>query len=165
MAAWTHRRCTRGYKCWRRGTQKFYYVFSIFGLPTYRFRLAVLYYFNWFRPSMPSIPTHFPGLPSRAASDSPWGHNICKAHTIISGTYSRATQLLRQEDGDALRLRIHSEKIFKRIIPLLKALEPEISNTSWITECTHALARVMVSLEEAAYAADGVYVHSQLDKY
>jgi len=102
-------------------------------------------------PATPSILTHFPALPA-----GPWEQNIYKAYNIISDTFSCATRLLRQEDGDTLRLRIHSEKILQRSIPLLDALATEVHNTNWTAECTHALAAVMVALEAAAFAADGL---------
>ena len=104
---------------------------------------------------MPSIPAHFPDLPGPLDDKGPWEQNVHKAHTIITDTFSRATALLRQEDGDALWLRIHSERILQRIIPLLEALEPEVQNPNWIAECAHALATVMVALETSAFAADG----------
>jgi len=114
-------------------------------------------YFGHFhlRPLMLPIPTHFPDLPAPAVHKAPWGPNVCKAHTIISDTFSRAIQLLCQEDGDTLRLRIHSEKILQQIVPLLEALGPEVHNFTWIAECTHTLASVMVALEAAAFAVDG----------
>lgn len=83
---------------------------------------------------------------------------MLKAYGIISEAFLRATQLLRQEDGDALRLRILSEKIMQRTIPLLDALDSEVHDPNWTSDCTHALAGVMVALEAAAFAADGVWV-------
>jgi hypothetical protein len=82
---------------------------------------------------------------------------MLSAHEILSNVYSSATQLLCQEDGDTLRLRIHSERIFTRMIPILEAMEPEISNSEWIAESANALAGVMAQLETATFAAEGVY--------
>ena len=62
---------------------------------------------------MPSIPAQFPDLPAPAADEGPWWQNVLKAYGIISEAFSHATQLLRQEDGDALHLQIHSEKIMQ----------------------------------------------------
>jgi hypothetical protein len=64
-------------------------------------------------PSMPYIPAQFPDLPAPAAEHGPWRQNVLKAYGIISEAFLRAKQLFRQEDGDALRLRIHSEKIMQ----------------------------------------------------
>jgi hypothetical protein len=106
--------------------------------------------------SVPSIPTHFPDLPVPAADEGPWGPNVHRADEIISNTFSRATQLLHQEDGDTLQLRIHSERILRHTIPLLDALDADVCNTNWTAECTHALASVMVALEATAFTADGM---------
>jgi hypothetical protein len=106
-------------------------------------------------PASPSIPAHFPDLLAPRDDEGPWGPNVHKAYTIISDMFSRATALLRQEDGDALRLRIHLERFLQWTIPLLEATEPEIQNPNWIAECAHGLAAVMVTLKTSAFAADG----------
>jgi hypothetical protein len=106
-------------------------------------------------PSMPPVPAHFPDLPAPSEDEGHWPTNVHKAYDIISDSFNRASQLLRQEDGDALRLRVHSEKIFRRTIPLLEALDPEVHNPHWTAECVHSLAGVVVALEKAAFAADG----------
>jgi hypothetical protein len=111
---------------------------------------------------MPSLPAQFPDLPAPAEDERPWRQNVLKAYGIISEAFSRATQLLRQEDGDALRLRIHSEKIMQRMIPLLDALDSEVHDPNWTSVCTHVLAGVMVALEAAAFAADGMWVRCSL---
>ena len=110
----------------------------------------------------PVLPLNFPELPNPPDDEPHWSANVCSAHSILSETYDRATQLLRQEDGDALRLRIHSERIFHRMVPILEAMEPEVNDLDWTSECAHALAGVMAQLETAAFAADGVFVHSHL---
>jgi hypothetical protein len=110
----------------------------------------------------PILPLNFPELPNPPDGELHWSANVCSAHSILSETYDRATQLLRQEDGDALRLRIHSERIFHRMVPILEAMEPEVRNFDWTSECAHALAGVMAQLETAGFAADGVFVHSSL---
>lgn len=101
-------------------------------------------------------PLVFPALPNPLDNELHWTANIVTAHGILSNTYEQATRLLRQEDGDALRLRIHSERIFRRMIPILQAMDPEVNDPEWVSDCAHALAGVMAQLETAAFAADGV---------
>src|SRR6267154_4939845 len=87
---------------------------------------------------VPILPLSFPALPDPIPGELHWSANVIAAHHILSEAYHHAAALLRQEDGDALRLRIHSERIFCRMIPILEAMEPEIDNPSWISENTHA---------------------------
>ncbi|KII92778.1 hypothetical protein PLICRDRAFT_172830 [Plicaturopsis crispa FD-325 SS-3] len=103
----------------------------------------------------PGYPAHFPALPMHP-DGTDWNGNIYAAHNIVCETYNQAVQLLRQEDGDPLRLRIHSENIYHRMVPILQALEPEVFNREWIIEAANSLAAVMTRLERAAYTADGV---------
>jgi len=104
---------------------------------------------------VPILPLSFPTLPDPLPGELHWSANVISAHNIISEAYHHATRLLRQEDGDALRLRIHSKRIFRRIIPILEALEPEVDNPGWISKSAHVLAGVMAQLETCAFAADG----------
>lgn len=100
-------------------------------------------------PDLPETPDHFQ-----------WGVNVHQAHNIITTAYTRADTLLRQEEADPVRLRVHSDQIANRIIPILEALEPEVGDQAWITECAETLGCLMVDLVRAAATADKVYVDS-----
>ncbi|EPQ51350.1 hypothetical protein GLOTRDRAFT_133220 [Gloeophyllum trabeum ATCC 11539] len=100
-------------------------------------------------------PAVFPPLPP-SVDGTVWSANVLRAHQILHDAYARASDLLRQEDGDPLRLRIHSERILKRMIPILEALDQEVADEHWSSGCAHALAKITVDLERAAFAADGV---------
>ena len=63
---------------------------------------------------------------------------------------------LRFEDGDPIRLQLHSQRLLKRSVPLLQALESEIQQGSWIEEATHALAALIKQLDAAAIGASDV---------
>lgn len=102
-----------------------------------------------------ALPYAFPELPQFLEGEFRWSANVETTHSLLVEAYDRATQLLCQENGDALRLRIHSENIFSRSIPLLEAMEPEVNDFNWVSECAHVLAKVMVQLESAAFAAEG----------
>ncbi|KAJ7936172.1 hypothetical protein B0H13DRAFT_2303891 [Mycena leptocephala] len=79
-----------------------------------------------------------------------------EAHNVIATAYRRAETLLRQEEADPARLRVHSDQIANRIVPILEALEPEVGDQAWITECTESLGSLMVDLVRAAAIADTV---------
>ena len=94
-------------------------------------------------------PAQFPSLPDPISSDG-WSSGVLQAHEILTKAYHDSHSLLRFEDGDPIRLQLHSERLKKRIVPILQALEEEVSNPSWIAECTHALASLICELDGAA---------------
>ena len=97
----------------------------------------------------------FPDLPARDY----WSPDVLLAHEILQRVYQQATQLLRQEECDPLRLRIHSDQICHRMVPLLEALHHEVGDNAWVTVCAHRLGRLTSELENAALAVEGRYVH------
>ena len=88
--------------------------------------------------------------------------NTIRAYNIISGAYNRAHQVLCEQDSDPLRLRIHSERLFNRIVPLLKALEAEVHGLEvglyWILDCSRIIGSIITELEHAAINAERMYV-------
>ncbi|KAF7339237.1 Integrase catalytic domain-containing protein [Mycena venus] len=100
-------------------------------------------------------PAEFPPLP-HTPEEFTWPLDVLKAHDIISVGYERAAALLRQEEGDPLRLRIHAEDIIGKLVPILEALEPEVGDQEWLEACAHALGALTVTLHRAAAVADGV---------
>lgn len=100
-------------------------------------------------------PAQFPGLPL-AAANFDWSANVLTAHQLLVDCYDRGMHLLRQEEGDPPRLRLQSEQIYHRMLPILAALEPEVGDAAWLEACADAFAKLMVNLEHAATTADGV---------
>jgi glutathione S-transferase len=107
-------------------------------------------------------PSEFPLLPE-VPNNFQWGANVLEAHNIITTAYNRADTLLRQEEADPVRLRVHSDQIANRIVPILEALEPEVGDQPWIAQCADTLGHLMVDLVRAATAADTMY--GQLAKW
>jgi hypothetical protein len=103
---------------------------------------------------VPILPLSFPTVPDPIPGEQHWSANVTSAHHSLSEAYHHAAALLGQEDGDALRLCIHSEQIFCCMTPILEAMEPEIDNHGWISESMHTLAGVMSQPETYAFAAD-----------
>ncbi|KAF8491102.1 hypothetical protein JB92DRAFT_3222038 [Gautieria morchelliformis] len=102
---------------------------------------------------MPGLLAHFPDLPE-ALDNIQWSHEVHAAHQILTDGYQSAHLLLRREDGDAMRLRHHSQRITSNLVHLLEALEQEGLPIDWIVCCAHALAGLKVELESAAVGAE-----------
>jgi hypothetical protein len=101
------------------------------------------------------LPAQFPPLPL-TSEEFNWSHDILHAHKIIATAYDRASTLLRQEEGDPLRLRIHSEQVVDKLVPILEALVPEVGDQTWLETCANALGELAVKLERSAIIADGM---------
>ncbi|KIJ63930.1 hypothetical protein HYDPIDRAFT_28831 [Hydnomerulius pinastri MD-312] len=99
-------------------------------------------------------PLSFPDLPG-SREGTHWGPNALQAHGIIRDAYYQASQLLRQEDGDPPRLRIHSDQLHHKIAPLLEVLGHEVQSITWTMTSAHALGKLIRELEDAASAAEG----------
>ncbi|KAJ7496212.1 hypothetical protein B0H11DRAFT_2385644, partial [Mycena galericulata] len=97
----------------------------------------------------------FPALP-RTQDEFNWSPDVLQAHNIITAAYERASVLLRQEEPDPLRLRIHSEQVLNKLIPILEALVPEVGDQSWLEAGADALGQITVDLERSAVIADGI---------
>ena len=57
---------------------------------------------------------------------SAWAPEVLEAHNTISVAYYQAAQLLRLEDGNPVRLRLHSERLFRRFLPILTVLKERV---------------------------------------
>lgn len=99
-------------------------------------------------------PPQFPPLP--AAPTKPWSPDILAAHRLISEGYEKAVALLRLEDGDPLRLNLYADQLITRPVPILQALEQEITDIGWLTAGAQAIAALICELQKAAEAANGV---------
>ena len=100
----------------------------------------------------------FPDLPGLEINQA-WSQHVLDAHTRISSSHKQAIRFLQLEENEPMRLRLHSENITNRSIPLLKALENDMQNYSeWIRECAEALVTIAIDLAKMANALDEVYV-------
>ena len=100
-------------------------------------------------------PAQFPALPLTPEQFN-WSPNVLQAHNIITAAYDRASELLRQEEADPLRLRIHLEQVVNKLVPILEALVPEVGDQTWLEDCANALGQLTVQLERSAIIADGM---------
>lgn len=98
-------------------------------------------------------PAYLPSLPDRA-SGNPWSDLIHQAYGVITEAYNQSKQLLRLEDGDPIRLRLHSERLSIRIWSVLQQLAGEIQDDGWRQECEAALAALIDELDQAAQSVD-----------
>lgn len=102
-------------------------------------------------------PQAFPDLPPYPASAVSWPAGVLEGYNHICSAYNHASTLLRQEDSDPLRLRINSERLFNRSIPLLKALDPPMpSCREWNLSCADAIIALILELNSAADNADAM---------
>ena len=104
-------------------------------------------------------PDEVPELPPHPAGEI-WSAVVREAHQILSTAYHDSSALLRLEDGDPIRLHLHATQILKRKVPILEALEQEVSNPTWIASCAEALGILVRELLDEAANADAVYVFS-----
>ncbi|KAJ7479082.1 hypothetical protein FB451DRAFT_1172202 [Mycena latifolia] len=93
-------------------------------------------------------PANFPAPP-----DTPnvfnWHPNLLHAHDILATAYGWAATLLRQEEGDPMRLRIHSEQIAEQLLPILEALFLELGDEAWIETAVTTFFQISVDLERS----------------
>lgn len=105
------------------------------------------------------IPDSFPSLPHRSSED-PWPANIIHAHALLKDAFTHSQYALRTSDNDSHRLRIHSNRIQTRMVPILQALErpavAQILDIQWTLNATYIFRNIILCLEEAARAMDGM---------
>jgi hypothetical protein len=101
-------------------------------------------------------PADFPQLPD-TPNDFQWGANVLQAHDIITAAYSQANSLLHQEGVGPIRICVDADKIANRIAPILEALEPEVGDQPWVTQCAESLGHLMADLVRAATTTDTMY--------
>lgn len=109
--------------------------------------------------SFPPRPLHIPPLPARP-DNAAWPDAVTKACDIVSSAYDGSNQLLRLEDGDPIRLRQHSERLTRRVVPVLNALGAELRNNGWSDTSVAAFNSLVSELNYAATSPDQVYVAS-----
>lgn len=101
---------------------------------------------------MESRPLSFPNLPLYPGQGQ-WSHDVQEAYKIIRETYDHASQILRREEYDNLRLHTLSESIVEDTIPLLEELDLEVADNTWAETAARALAATLVDLERMAAAS------------
>lgn len=107
---------------------------------------------------MPCIrPQDFPELPPRPENLPGWPASVNKAYLIVEDAYNKASQLLRQEESEPLRLRTHSKRLLKRMFPLVKAMGKQVPS-DWALSRAENVAQLIAELEAAADNADAVCV-------
>lgn len=81
--------------------------------------------------------------------------NQRKAQNIIRQVYESAWSTLHASDSDPFRLRLLSNQLLGRVIPILQALEHEMpTHKEWITEMATKVAEIIVELEGSAAEAE-----------
>ena len=78
---------------------------------------------------------------------------ILEAYGIISNHYNYASGLLREDSCDPIRLRLHSQKLLSRTVPLLKALGTKLRNDEWILRVAQDLKSLVDEIDAAVVAA------------
>jgi hypothetical protein len=99
-------------------------------------------------PAFPPLPEHF--------DNGVWSHNVNEAHHILSEAYEHAINVFNANDNDVHRLRLHSDTLMNRMLPMLSALEPEVLNEEWIEACATTMAGLVVELEGYAASVEQV---------
>ena len=94
--------------------------------------------------------------PPPSANGLPTSPSAQRAYGILVDAYDRANQLLRLEDGDPIRLRLHSDRVCSRVLPIILALGQEIGDGEWLDQCLQNFSSLVGELNEAAAVADQV---------
>ena len=100
-----------------------------------------------------------PSLPQRL-DGSHWPSSVYTAYDLLEEAYNRANQLLRLEDGDAIRLQCHSDHLCFRILPLLQELSKELEANAWSTQCIQDFGSLIDELDNASKTINAAYVAS-----
>jgi hypothetical protein len=103
-----------------------------------------------------TVPEHLPALPHNLDG---WSANILVAYQLLWNAFEHALLLLRQEDGDPIRLNLSSEGLINDMVPILEQMESEGIPTNFTHGCAHLLGQLVYELRMAAMAAEGVYVN------
>jgi hypothetical protein len=107
------------------------------------------------RLAMSALPAEFPALPPHF-DDGAWSPNVLQAYTLLRDAYQYAFEALNAGDSDCHRLRLHSEKLLNRMLPVLDAMEVEVLHPQWFEDSAVALAGLVLELESSAAAIENV---------
>ncbi len=106
-------------------------------------------------PLVCSRPAHFPPLPHHPENQPSWSADVQQAYGQVSSAYNCASDLLRLEEYDPLRLRLHSERLFRRYAPLVQRMENEVGR-EWTLQSYESLLQLIAQLEAAAESSEAV---------
>jgi hypothetical protein len=93
----------------------------------------------------------FPPLPPGPQHSA----NAQTAHVRLQSKFDHAVRVLRQEDGDSLRLKVLEQDLISVGLPLLEAIAEEDRLEEWVRLAVECIAVVIVALREAAAASEG----------
>jgi len=108
------------------------------------------------------IPAEFPSLPIDGIIVGGWPANIREAHNILQTNFNHGLTLLRQEGGDPIRLNQTSERLVNDSVRILERMEESGVPAEYTYRCANAIGPLVVELEVAALAAEGMYVQPNL---
>ncbi len=95
----------------------------------------------------------FPPIPAPPPGQI-WPAEVHEGYHVLSDAYGRSRQLLRLEDGDPIRLRLHSERITQRVLPVAEHLTNRIQDQHWSQLCMATLQSLIDELDRAAASVD-----------
>ena len=93
----------------------------------------------------------FPPLPNDR--DNPWPANVQAAHAIISESFHRITNLLRQDDLDPIQLNHYASTLTNETIPILEAMENDRNldlPQGWLQDAATHLGEALSNILRAA---------------
>jgi hypothetical protein len=102
-----------------------------------------------------AIPEYWPVLPY---SPNGWSANVLLADQLLRNAFEHTSHLLRQEDGDPIRLNLASDGLANDMVPILEQMEKEGIPHDFMHTCAHALGCLVFELRMASTAAEGMYV-------
>ncbi len=102
-----------------------------------------------------SRPAQFPDLPDWPAGYF-WSAVVQQGHEVIAEAYNHSSQLLRLEDGDPIRLRLQSERLSVRMLPIMQQLTADVWDRVWGEDCYRALTALIAELDQAAISVDAM---------
>jgi hypothetical protein len=79
----------------------------------------------------------------------------------MSNSYSSTRDILCLDDADPLRLRVHKDRIFFELVPLLSAMEnneAEILPAAWLISVAEVLAGITSLLQTTIDGIQDMYV-------
>ena len=85
-----------------------------------------------------------------------WPPQVTSAYEVLKNIYSHAVRLSHQEEVDALQTAFHIDAITSNAVPLLSAIEQEVTGGSvaipleWLHQSAQLLGRLVVSLRNQA---------------
>ena len=99
----------------------------------------------------------FPSLPQRH-DGLQWSDNVQRGHQRLLQSVEKAWTLLRQNDGDPMRLRAMISHLQTNCIPILTQLDQEVGRKRWRRKAVTEMGKVLSELDGAVDAWQDRYV-------